>query len=140
CTIEGCDRKLAAKGMCATHYARVRKYGSNITPRLHTHGLRETHYGYLCFTMASHPHADSQGTVLVHRAVFMAKWGPGEHACHWCGKVVSTRRLPRLVVDHVDGNKHNNKPSNLVPSCVGCNVHRARAGNPRTWEPQKRVS
>jgi hypothetical protein len=30
----------------------------------------------------------------------------------------------RLVTDHLDGDGWNNVPSNLVPSCIGCNVAR----------------
>jgi hypothetical protein len=38
-----------------------------------------------------------------------------------------------LQTDHLDGNKQNNDPDNLVPVCSSCNKARERAGNPRHW-------
>lgn len=61
------------------------------------------------------------------------KVGPGTHPCHWCGKPVTWAVGRRgggpgvLVTDHVNGDKHDNTLSNLVPSCQSCNVRRARA-------------
>lgn len=52
--------------------------------------------------------------------------GPGEHPCHWCGATVEWggRGARRLVVDHVNGVKVDNRDENLVPSCSSCNVRR----------------
>ena len=73
------------------------------------------------------------GTVQMwkHRYVLFAKIGYGPHWCHWCGKNVNWQPGKRggggrcLVVDHVDDDRTNNDPANLVASCTGCNVHRA---------------
>lgn len=52
--------------------------------------------------------------------------------CHWCGKLTS-----RLVADHV--RPLAERPdlayelSNVVPSCVGCNVRRGRNLAPTRW-------
>lgn len=67
-----------------------------------------------------------------HRAVLFDRIGYGPHRCHWCGRCV--RWVPGagggggdvLVADHVDGDRRNNDPGNLVPSCQGCNAHRDR--------------
>ncbi len=40
-----------------------------------------------------------------------------------------------LVVDHLDGNTHNNDPANLVPSCQRCNI-RKRYDRIQDDEPQ----
>jgi hypothetical protein len=42
-----------------------------------------------------------------------------------------------LVADHVDGSRTNNDPSNLVPSCIACNMQRHRTDLIREDEPHK---
>ena len=67
-----------------------------------------------------------------HRRTLHEKIGPGPHPCHWCGKMVDWIRKRSgpggldgvLVVDHLDSKKTHNDPSNLVPSCAGCNANR----------------
>lgn len=70
------------------------------------------------------------GREYVHRVVLLAKIGPGEHPCHWCSGMVSWDKPwpddpDSLCVDHLDGNKRNNDPANLVPSHGACNTRRA---------------
>ena len=77
----------------------------------------------------THPVANKNGLVCEHRAVLYDKIGPGSHPCHWCGKSVTWLvgngvKSGSLVVDHLDDNDLNNDPTNLVPSCHGCNVIR----------------
>lgn len=74
-----------------------------------------------------HPLADKDGMVRVHRRALYDKIGPGEHACHWCGRPVAWDGvgIGRLCVDHIDGDRWNNDPANLVPSCRRCNTKRA---------------
>lgn len=70
--------------------------------------------------------------------------GPGEHPCHWCGWPVSwdvvyragsdvlAERWEALIADHLDGDRANNDPANLVPSCPYDNSNRggmARRGH-----------
>lgn len=45
------------------------------------------------------------------------------HACHWCGQELDWKTIR---VDHVDAVRTNNSPENLVPSCNGCNIGRAK--------------
>jgi len=55
------------------------------------------------------------------------------HLCHWCGQPVAWDS--GLQADHLDGNRANDVPDNLVPSCGPCNSRRAAAGNPEDWAP-----
>lgn len=89
----------------------------------------EPKYPYLQVRASGHPIADRRGNVVEHRKVLYDTIGAGVHPCHWCGRELHWRTrnkhnpLPDdLVVDHLDGDKRNNDPVNLVPSCQPCNV------------------
>ncbi|MGI8721199.1 MAG: hypothetical protein ACR2JG_03120 [Geodermatophilaceae bacterium] len=87
--------------------------------------------GYLVRRLAGpHPLADNQGRVYEHRLVLYAVLGPGTFPCHWCRKPVDWDERT-LHVDHLDDDKTNNNPANLVPSCLVCNVRRAQCGRDR---------
>ena len=66
---------------------------------------------------------------VIHRVTLYNRIGPGLHPCHWCGKEVEWTRgnngETTLVVDHLDDNRQNNEPDNLVPSCNVCNLRRS---------------
>lgn len=66
--------------------------------------------------------------VAEHRLVLWEKIGPGTHGCHWCNKPVTW--LKDLQVDHIDWDKLNNVPDNLVPSCRPCNFDRHNPNRP----------
>ncbi len=85
-----------------------------------------TSAGYRCLTsQQEHPLAVGTGSLLEHRAVLYDKIGPGSHLCHWgCGKVLTWG--VDLFVDHLDSDRLNNDPDNLVPSCNPCNMHRGK--------------
>jgi hypothetical protein len=78
-----------------------------------------------------HPLAMSGGRVLRNRRVLFAAIGDGAHPCHWCLRPVEWGI--DLHADHLDGDKTNNEPANLVPSCPSCNVARGNQGNPADW-------
>lgn len=91
-----------------------------------------TSQGYLTIGgMKGHPLAECDGMVLAHRLVLWSAIGPGVHRCHWCPHLVVWG--VSLVVDHLDGQKLDNRRANLVPSCRGCNVSRWHHGNPIDW-------
>lgn len=74
-----------------------------------------------------HPLATARNRrIPEHRLLLWEKIGPGPHRCHRCGRWVNWSpgagtAAGSLVVDHRDRDKHNNDPSNLVPSCQSCN-------------------
>ena len=71
-----------------------------------------------------HPLCPPGRRTHLHRVVLWDKIGPGPHPCHHCGELVNWepgRTGGGLVADHLDRNKLNNNPDNLVPSCFRCN-------------------
>ena len=94
CKIEGCNHKLLARGLCATHYSRWRIHGDPS----------------ICLTAASGTgHTDARGYVYIS----VNKQQKLEHV------VIAEKALGRVLkkpelVHHADCNKSNNSPSNLV--------------------------
>lgn len=68
-----------------------------------------------------HPLCQSDGCTYEHRLIFYNKVDGSDQVCHWCQKPLSWRDKPRLVVDHLDGDRWNNVPDNLVAACARCN-------------------
>lgn len=84
-----------------------------------------------------HPLAPPSGTIAVHRIILYDKIGPGTHQCRWCGKPLEWETGTKtkgnaLLVDHIDGDRMNLAPDNLVPACNSCNTTRTR---PQTIQP-----
>lgn len=83
-----------------------------------------------------------KGTMPYHRFVCFESMGrPEASACVHCGyvlpwKTTLTPAQPQVVnVDHLDGDKSNNDPANLAPSCGWCNANRSWAESaPEFWE------
>lgn len=76
-----------------------------------------------------HPIAPPGGMLAVARLVLYDKIGPGPHACNWCGTEVDWKRglVPgALIADHLNWNRNDDSPENLVPACNPCNVNRQR--------------
>lgn len=144
CYIDGCERPTYCKGMCVMHYSRHRS-GNEATSR--PEPIRRppgtgsiTSDGYIVLTGSTHPLATAQGKVPQHRAVLYDHIGPGEHPCHWCAKPLTWRgeATSKINVDHLDENRVNNAPANLVPSCLDCNTKRSSKPRKRA-EPKPRV-
>lgn len=75
-----------------------------------------------------HPLANQRGVVLVNRAVLYDELGDRRLNCYWCERQLFWRGvgIEKVVADHLDGNRLNNQPNNLVPACRICNSNRAR--------------
>lgn len=122
CSIEGCDNPSQTARLCRMHYSRQWRTGDPGEAKSRQPGVHATTQGYLVEVDPSHPLSQSSGLVLQHRKVLFQKIGPGPHRCNWCGLIVEWG--DSLVTDHVDGDRQNNDPSNLVASCISCNVSR----------------
>lgn len=131
CRVKGCDNPFYARGCCVMHYERLRSFGAPGGPErlIGPSGAGSIgRYGYRILRRTGHPLARAQGKVFEHRLVLYERIGPGRHPCHWCSATVSWDRKPgtaALVADHLDGDRLNNDPTNMVPACIPCNTHRS---------------
>lgn len=130
CTVPGCEKpaRSAKAEWCKMHYHRWYRHGS--TDKVsHRSGVTASNgRRYRRMVAKGHPMANTNGTAYTHRVVLYDEIGPGVHECHWCQAQVEW--LPKgepnsLVVDHVNGWGDDNRPENLVPSCISCNTTRA---------------
>ncbi len=78
-----------------------------------------------------------------YRRQFLAGHGPGPWPCHFCGESITEaggRRLERqsLVIHHLDEDRSNGAPSNLVAAHHGCHVsfHRQGEKHPLYGKPR----
>lgn len=129
CAVDGCTDRAYVRGWCSKHYQRWKANGDPLATQRRERGSGSINVqGYKIVTAPGHPLANARGT-LEHRIVLYDTIGPGEHPCHWCSKLVTwdvtTPADPRaLVSDHLDFDKLNNDPANLVPACWACNIAR----------------
>lgn len=127
CQAPDCGRRARSTfgKWCDKHYGRLRVNGTldlKVTPRK-AGGLTDA--GYVWVLDPTHPLAKG-GRVYLHRKVLYDLIGPGPHQCRWCERDVTWggMRDGGLVADHLDGDKSNNEPENLVPACNPCNTLR----------------
>jgi hypothetical protein len=126
CSVEDCSNNARTinGSLCEMHYGRRRRNGDFRSPAYGRVAL--TSHGYRVIYDPTHEIAPASGVLYEHRAVLFGAIGEGPHACRWCDRLVVWRGKGRgkLVVDHLDGVKTNNDPSNLLPSCAQCNSTR----------------
>lgn len=132
CTVDDCIKPTrSANGtLCKMHYHRWYRHGStdtavgtSPTPTA-SHGRR-----YKSMTWRHHPLAGKNGKVYIHRVVLYDMIGPGTHPCHWCQTPVTwaPKGTPGILIpDHINGYGDDNRPENLVPSCMSCNTTRGQ--------------
>ncbi|MFC5353542.1 HNH endonuclease [Azospirillum himalayense] len=124
--MDGCDRERRSHNSpyCEVHYQRWWRKGSAYDrvakPELeHSHGyIVEYHPGHPLAT------AGSSKYVYQHRRVYHDHHGDGPFCCHHCGITVT---WDDMHVDHLDDDRANNDPGNLVASCPTCNQARGVA-------------
>jgi hypothetical protein len=100
CKIEGCDKPLDSNGMCGMHAQRVRRYG-------------DPHY----VTPEQQRRANNRAAQLarfdsIKPDTYRKRFGRHEHRVV-AEQTIGRPLLPGEIVHHIDGNKHNNDPSNL---------------------------
>jgi hypothetical protein len=118
CKVVGCGMKAnrISAGLCEHHYMRLRRKG---TTEIDAPKYRYiTGAGYIKVLLPGHPLGDKKGNVYEHRKVLYDKHGDGEKKCFWCGISLTWETCK---VDHLNENKKDNSPDNLVMSCNNCN-------------------
>ena len=99
CSIDGCDKPMKARTWCAMHWWRWRKHGEPTTV-VRDYGVYRslTNNGYVRVWAPGHPTAKADGYALEHRYVM-----------HELGVDIVGKH-----VHHLDHDKTNNDPANLV--------------------------
>lgn len=118
CSVVGCDSPAVrvGAGLCEKHYSRVRRTGSYEAREVI--GRYVTGSGYIKVLRHGHPMADAKGHVFEHRLVAFEEANGACPSCFWCG---CRLEWESAVVDHLNEDKQDNKPTNLVVSCNDCN-------------------
>lgn len=113
CTIDGCTRRLSARGWCQTHYMRWRNYGDPLFVK-RVQGTPEARFwslvdaggvcwewiGFLRDGYGRFQESESTPTISAHR------WAYG----HLCGPI-----SPDLELDHLCRNRRCVNPDHLEP-------------------------
>ena len=118
CAVTGCEkrRRSLSADYCEAHYVRLRRTGTLEKPR---RDRATTEAGYVLLKRPDHPLSTTAGWVSEHRMVLFDQIGAGPHFCHWCA--TGPLEWPDIVVDHLNEQKDDNRPDNLVPACNACN-------------------
>lgn len=121
CTLADCERPLEKwhTQYCSLHRMRLRQRGDvHWQPVKSAGSINASGYRVLS-GFRGHPIAFANGQMLEHRLVLFNQIGIGPHLCAHCATAV--RWGVDLQTDHLDHNRLNNDPANLVPSCAPCN-------------------
>lgn len=131
CVVENCkNHRQYSSGLCNSCYYRKRNTGTTERRVFTYRVLRPGGYVVLGGSEAKNHPLSTGGMLFEHRKVLYDAIGEGPHSCFWCGESVRWIKSKcvkgSLVPDHLDGNKQNNDPGNLVPSCNKCNSLRGQ--------------
>lgn len=139
CTVHDCGKptRTLSASLCKKHYHRQYRTGTLELTAKRKDSYMSSH-GYIILYAKDHPLTVSSSYVYEHRAVYYNKHGVGPFPCHWCSAVVGWHNLH---IDHLDDDKANNSPDNLVASCPGCNTDRGRLKRQRShWRSRREIS
>jgi len=93
CNIENCTGLVVAKGMCQKHYRRMERYGNPMVLLKSPNGEGGMQSGYFKITVNGK---------RIKRSVIVAE------------KMIGGKLPEGAVVHHIDGNKINDDPANLI--------------------------
>jgi hypothetical protein len=119
CSASGCSnrQKNTRLRLCSKHEARLRRGGKLERRRVEV--LRRVDKrGYVMLKRPQHVLADRDGWCYEHRLVAYEACKGEEQRCYWCA---TPAPWATNVIDHLDEDRGNNDPSNLVVACNGCN-------------------
>lgn len=127
CITEGCGKaKGYASGYCNSCYYRVHRTGTIDRRQLVQATTRPD--GYRKVRAPGHPTATASGHSMEHRKVVFDALAGAPPTCFWCAKALrweaKRRSNDAVVVDHLNDQKGDNRPENLVPACNRCNFAR----------------
>lgn len=125
CSAPGCSNEAnrVGAGLCEAHYMRVRRRGTVASAFESSPEKTKQSAGYVLVKAKGHPRSLGLQRAYEHRVVFTDVFGEGPFKCNWCSKKVT---WSDMHVDHLDDDKENNHPDNLVASCQVCNQKRGR--------------
>jgi hypothetical protein len=126
CKVEGCDQPTDSHGYCGKHAQRFRRYGDPL--HITTEAQRR----------ANNRAAQLARFEQVKETTYRKRHGRHEH------RIVAEQMLgrplqPGEIVHHIDGNKHNNDPSNLQVMTQGEHIqeHLLNGDGLHEWQGQR---
>lgn len=100
CSVDGCDIKVYALGLCNKHWQRHQRYGDvNFVKKRVGAINRTTNQGYVFVKRPGHPNRLASGWVAEHRVVM--------------SEMLGRPLLPHENIHHKNGNRADNRPENL---------------------------
>ena len=137
-----CGRQFASQGRrrtcsksCSLDFADIRKPPIKIARPLDCRLSVNDNYVRVSGNLVrTHPVFGDRKIVRLHVLVAFDKYGPDVQQCFWCGKDVkwlfgvnvAGSNNKKIVVDHLNDVKIDNRSDNLVLSCNSCNLRRSR--------------
>jgi hypothetical protein len=134
CDVDDCDQpaRSPTADLCPRHYHRRYRHGDTATvATLPVGAAVRRDRGYVLVKQPGHSLASQDGWVYQHRLVLWQTLdGQAEAPCSWCQHPVRWDDQT-LCVDHLNGDRADNRAENIVASCRSCNAGR------RTTDPRR---